>query len=197
MRSQQVLTRHRLSRLGALAAAGCVLAAAAPTSSSAELGTHSPALASAANVGGAVDRLATLATAPTTVATAKNRKLGRILASAHGYTLYMFTRDSHGVSTCSGTCARRWVPLLAGRVAARSGSGLNPRLLGTSTRSNGDRQATYNHHPLYRFSGDTSAGKIAGEGADQFGGHWYAVNVTGKEVKPMTTNPCDPVCSGY
>jgi predicted lipoprotein with Yx(FWY)xxD motif len=141
---------------------------------------------------------ASAAAAPTTISSATPGKLGRILVSAHGNTLYMFTKDSSRGSSCNGGCASSWRPVLAGRVAAGSGSGLSARLLGTVKRSNGFLQAAYNHHPLYTFSGDRSAGSISGEGADEFGGHWYAVDVAGNEVQPKhSTSQCHPVCSGY
>ena len=139
-----------------------------------------------------------LASGPTTVSSARNSKLGKILVNAHGYTLYMFTRDTRGSSTCSGSCARYWVPLLGGAVAAKSGAGLNSRLLKLSTRSDGGRQATYNNHPLYLYKGDHAAGQTTGEGANEYGGHWYAVNTAGNEVTPKHSGGnCNPVCSGY
>jgi predicted lipoprotein with Yx(FWY)xxD motif len=136
-----------------------------------------------------------LAAAPTQVETIHNSKLGTILANAHGDTLYMFTSD-HGSSRCTGACAKAWPPLLGGTVAARSG--VNSHLLKLTTRAGGSRQATYNNHPLYLFSRDHAAGQVNGEGANQFGGHWYALNTAGNEVTPKHAGgTCNPVCSGY
>jgi predicted lipoprotein with Yx(FWY)xxD motif len=140
---------------------------------------------------------ATAATGPTRLGTAVKGKLGRILVNASGQTLYLFTRDSRGTSTCSGTCQGTWIPVLAGSVAAERGSGLSAKLVGTITRSGGDRQATYSHHPLYRFAREKTTKTTTGEGADQFGGYWYVVNVKGNEVKPKNSSPCNPVCGGY
>jgi predicted lipoprotein with Yx(FWY)xxD motif len=133
------------------------------------------------------------AAAPTQVTTTHNRKLGTILVNAHGSTLYMFTSD-HGSSRCSGACAKAWPPLLGGAVAARAG--VNSHRLKLTARPGGGRQATYNNHPLYLFSGDHAAGQTNGEGANKFGGHWYAVNTAGNEVRPKS-GACNPVCSGY
>jgi predicted lipoprotein with Yx(FWY)xxD motif len=140
---------------------------------------------------------ATAASGPTRLGTAVKGKLGRILVNASGQTLYLFTRDSRGTSTCSGTCQGTWIPVLAGSVAAERGSGLSAKLVGTITRSGGDRQATYNRHPLYRFAREKTTKTTTGEGADQFGGYWYVVNVKGNEVKPKNSSPCNPVCGGY
>lgn len=135
-----------------------------------------------------------LAAAPTQVKTVHNSKLGTILANSHGSTLYMFTGD-HGSSRCTGTCAKAWPPLLGGAVAARSG--VNSRLLKLTTRPDGNHQATYKGHPLYLFAGDHGAGQVKGEGANEFGGRWYAVNTAGNAVTPKHAGGCNPVCSGY
>jgi len=142
------------------------------------------------------------ATAATTMieTTDHNSKLGKILATSDGHALYLFTKDTKGLSTCTGTCAEFWKPLLAvGKVTVKSGSGLSAKRLGTATLSGGRRQVTYNHHPLYTYTGDHRATTTAGEGADEFGGRWYVLNTKGNEVKPKQklTNPCDPVCTGY
>ena len=81
----------------------------------------------------------------------------------------------------------------------KTGSGLSARLLGTAKLSDGRKQVTYNHHPLYTYAGDRRNTTTAGEGAHQFGGRWYVVNAKGNEVKPKQapSNPCNPVCTGY
>jgi predicted lipoprotein with Yx(FWY)xxD motif len=133
-----------------------------------------------------------VAGAPTQVSTAHNSKLGTILANSHGYALYMFTKD-HGTGSCSGSCAKAWPPLLGGAVIAKNGA--NSKLLKLTRNSSGGEQATYNGHPLYTFAGD-KVGKTDGEGLNQFGGKWYAVNTSGNEVPPKKGS-CNPVCTGY
>jgi predicted lipoprotein with Yx(FWY)xxD motif len=56
-------------------------------------------------------------------------------------------------------------------------------MLGTTARSNGTKQATYNGHPLYTYAGDTTPGQTTGEGLNQFGAEWYAVSPQGKKVE--------------
>src|SRR5690242_14086480 len=74
--------------------------------------------------------------------------LGRVLVDAHGRTLYVWAHDKGSKSTCSGQCASFWPPLTTkGKpIAAR---GVRGALLGTSRRSDGRKQVTYNGHPLY------------------------------------------------
>jgi predicted lipoprotein with Yx(FWY)xxD motif len=141
------------------------------------------------------------ATTRPTVITTHQTKRGKALAAANGHALYMFTADKPGRSTCSGSCADTWLPLLtSARPTAASNSGVNSKLLGTIKRSDRALQVTYNGHPLYVFSRDKSAGQINGEGANQFGGHWYVVNTNGNAVKPKPHGGgtvCHPLCQSY
>src|SRR5437016_10094707 len=96
------------------------------------------------------------ARASSTVSLGKT-KLGMILVNSRGHTLYLFARDRNGKSACSGSCAKFWPPSLQqGKPTA--GSGVKASLLGSTKRSNGTRQLTYNKHPLYSFVLDKQAG---------------------------------------
>jgi Secreted repeat of unknown function len=55
-------------------------------------------------------------------------------------------------------------------------------MLGTSARSDGKTQVTYNGHPVYRFEGDQKAGDTNGEGLVAFGASWFALSPAGKQV---------------
>ena len=111
----------------------------------------------------------------------RKTKLGKVLATKSGMTLYLFKIDRNRRSACYGQCATYWPPLLAkGKPSA--GSGVKASLLGTIKRKNGTKQVTYAGHPLYRFKLDKAAGQVNGEGQDFFGGKWYGVNASGKAV---------------
>jgi predicted lipoprotein with Yx(FWY)xxD motif len=134
-------------------------------------------------VAGSVARSAT-----DTNATVSLRKttLGLILVNSKGHTLYLFGKDRNGKSACNGSCAKFWPPLLSqGRPTA--GSGVKLSLLGTTTRSNGSRQVTYNKHPLYTYSLDKRAGQTMGEGISAFGARWHAVSARGTAVVKAST----------
>jgi predicted lipoprotein with Yx(FWY)xxD motif len=130
-----------------------------------------------------------------------NTKRGKVLATVHGYSLYMFQKDKKGnrKSTCYGQCAKVWPPLLStGRPGAMRGSGLNSKLLGTIRRTDGKTEVTYNGWPLYLYQPDRKPGDINGEGANQFGAPWYLLNTAGNIVKPKSGGGvCNPLCPGY
>jgi hypothetical protein len=60
-------------------------------------------------------------------------------------------------------------------------------LLGTTRRSNGSLQLTYNKHPLYSFALDKQAGQTNGEGNLAFGAKWYAVSAKGTAIVKAST----------
>lgn len=113
-----------------------------------------------------------------TTVTLHSTRLGPVLATTAGRTLYLFGRDTGTTSTCTGACASAWPPLITtGRPHA--GSGVMSSLLGTTRRGNGTLQVTYHGHPLYRYAGDSAAGDVNGQGAYAYGGYWYAVDSSG------------------
>lgn len=142
-------------------------------------------LAAAALVGAlAALSAATHASAASSGAQVKVAKtaLGRILVNAQGRTLYMFAADKHGKSVCYGKCATFWPPLLttSTRVA---GTGVKVSLLGTTMRTGGKLQVTYNGHPLYRFLKDTKSGQTSGQGLNASGGLWWVMSPAGTVIK--------------
>ena len=124
--------------------------------------------------------------------------LGRVLVDGRGRTLYLFAKDKHGKSACTGQCAGFWPPLIAhGKPLASAGA--KASLLGTTKRADGRLQVTYNHHPLYTFVKDTSKGQTNGEAVNAFGANWYALSPTGAKVEnnnAMNTGG-DPAAGGY
>ena len=107
--------------------------------------------------------------------------LGRVLVDSRGHTLYLFGKDKHGKSACTGMCTSFWPPLIA-TGKPRAAGGVRASLLGTTKRADGRVQVTYNHHPLYTFKKDTKKGQTNGEGLSAFGATWYAVSPAGARV---------------
>jgi predicted lipoprotein with Yx(FWY)xxD motif len=98
--------------------------------------------------------------------------LGTFLTGASGMTLYMFTDDTEGLSTCYDQCAVNWPPLLLGeREALTASAGINGEL-GVTERSDGGLQVTYNGMPLYFWANDSNPGDTTGH---EVGGVWFVV----------------------
>jgi predicted lipoprotein with Yx(FWY)xxD motif len=111
----------------------------------------------------------------------RHGKLGTFLVDGKGRTLYLFQKDRTSKSRCSGDCATAWPPLLTTGKPKASGS-VRKSLLGTSKRSDGKTQVTYNRHPLYRFVQDMKPGDTLGQGVSAFGAKWYAVSPSGRRL---------------
>ena len=116
-----------------------------------------------------------------------NTNLGKVLVNSKGLTLYLFKKDSGTTSSCSGACATAWPPLQAtGKPTV--GTGVTASMVGTTTRSDGSRQVTYNGHPLYLYDGDSSPGDTNGQGISAFGAAWYALSASGNQVSGQASS---------
>jgi predicted lipoprotein with Yx(FWY)xxD motif len=107
--------------------------------------------------------------------TAAESSLGQTLVDAEGRTLYAFTKDKGGKSTCYGDCEATW-PALTVQGSPEAGDGAQSSLLATTNRDDGSAQVTYKGMPLYLFSGDQQPGDTNGQGV---GGVWFAVTPDG------------------
>lgn len=117
----------------------------------------------------------------------RKTNLGLILVNARGRTLYLFAKDRNARSSCYGSCARFWPPLLS-RGRPTVGPGVRRSLLGTTRRTNGSLQVTYNKHPLYTYALDKRAGETKGEGNSLFSAKWWAVSAEGTAVVRAPTS---------
>jgi predicted lipoprotein with Yx(FWY)xxD motif len=116
-----------------------------------------------------------------TIGVSNNSSLGKILVDSKGRTVYLFKKDTGSMSTCSGACATQWPPVTTtGKPTA--GTGLTASMLGTTTRSDGSKQVTYNGHPLYLYIADQKAGDTNGQNVNAFGAEWYVLSPAGSAV---------------
>jgi predicted lipoprotein with Yx(FWY)xxD motif len=126
---------------------------------------------------------------PATLGVQSNSDLGKILDDAHGRTLYLFQKDSGTNSTCTGACASAWPPLRTnGKTVV--GVGATAAMVGTTRRSDGAPQLTYNGHPLYTYTGDQKPGETNGQGLMAFGGGWFALSPAGNKVSGQGSGAC-------
>jgi predicted lipoprotein with Yx(FWY)xxD motif len=122
-----------------------------------------------------------------TIAMTKNPQLGPILTDSQGNTVYVFAKDSKGVSNCNGACASVWPPVTTSG-KPKPGSGVLASKLDTTERSDGSIQVTYGGRPLYTYTGDSSPGDVTGNGLDLYGARWYAVQPNGSNAPAGTSS---------
>jgi len=114
----------------------------------------------------------------------RHTRVGAILVSPSGRTLYEFTRDRPRSNACVKIrgCSEIW-PALTTSGKPTAGPGVRASLLSTIALSGGKKQVTYAGHALYLYSGDSGPGQTFYVGEKQFGGSWYAVSSSGRTVK--------------
>ncbi|MBI3385826.1 hypothetical protein HY031_01945 [Candidatus Gottesmanbacteria bacterium] len=91
--------------------------------------------------------------------------LGSFMTDPKGMTLYTFSKDSPGVSTCTGQCLVNWPAYLA-----PSTGGSLPADITLVTRPDGKMQYAWKGMPLYYYINDKNPGDTTGQGV---GGVWY------------------------
>jgi predicted lipoprotein with Yx(FWY)xxD motif len=136
------------------------------------------------------------ATAHTATVRVAHTGLGRILVDSTGRTLYLFKRDVGDKSACSGQCATAWPPLLV-KGKPTAGTGLTASKLGTIKRSGGQRQVTYNRHPVYLYIGDMKPGNTNGQGVTAFGASWFALSPSGNQIATRSNAAAPSGGGGY
>jgi predicted lipoprotein with Yx(FWY)xxD motif len=149
-----------------------------PTPGAAYGTSSAPASASAPASGSASASSAPMIPAKATL-TVRKTKIGYVLATAAGRTIYWYGHDvkGSGKSSCTGGCLTAW-PAVAGMPEAAAGVKLTGKL-GSITRLGGVVQATYNGYPLYTYTADMAPGDTTGNGV---GGVWHVI--TGSALSP-------------
>jgi predicted lipoprotein with Yx(FWY)xxD motif len=177
------LSRKPLHGLGlgaGLVIAGVVLAACGSGSSGG--GSSATGAASAVPAGSTASGAASGSAAGAAGAVATTTgSLGTYLTTASGRTLYDFAADKGSTSTCYGSCATYWPPLLTTGTPTASG-GADAAKLGTTKRTDGTMQVTYGGHPLYTYVADSVAGETKGQGVNANGGLWWVVGTDGTPI---------------
>ena len=174
--------RHRHGQLKRwLLAGGLALGAAATV---AACGSSSSSIAAGSPGSSAPAGASPVASA--TISAKSVPGVGTVLVNGQGQTLCMLTSDKGGKITCTQAngCTQAWPETLLtnGATTAKAGSGVQSSLLGTVKDASGNLEVTYDHWPLYTFSGDSGSGVAKGQGLTSFGGTWYVLNGSGNPV---------------
>jgi len=118
--------------------------------------------------------------------------------TAGGRTVYRFTNDSAGTSTCAGACATTWPALVPTGGAVPTAAPEVTGTIGTVIRADGKVQLSINGFPLYLYSGDQAAGDANGQG---IGGKWFMVGPDGSTMTGAgagaSASPKASKCAGY
>jgi predicted lipoprotein with Yx(FWY)xxD motif len=117
----------------------------------------------------------------------------KVLTNSSGYVLYWFALDTSTTSKCNGKCAAYWPPV---KGSATAGAGVTGTL-GTITRSDGTKQATYDGHSLYTYVGDTAPDQAKGNALKLSGGLWYEMTVSGATPAESSSVTSGSGGSGY
>jgi predicted lipoprotein with Yx(FWY)xxD motif len=187
----------RLVSLTGLAVAAALLAAACTSAAS----TPGAAVLGATNTPTTAPAVATPVVTPSaagatlTIGSAASPVTGAFLTGKDGMTLYILKSDTADKSTCSGSCATNWPPLVvASGTMTIAGPADATMAFATITRADGTLQVTYNHMPLYYFAGDSAAGDTKGEGKNNV---WFVAPVSGTVLVPATPGPTSNGGSTY
>ena len=92
---------------------------------------------------------------------------GSFMSDKKGMTLYVFDKDSTGVSNCYQACATLWPPFMVDKNLKTNQSDVTE-----VTRTDGSMQYAWMGKPLYYYSKDKSVGDITGDGIN---GVWHLV----------------------
>jgi predicted lipoprotein with Yx(FWY)xxD motif len=193
--------RHHLSgrrlipislALGAAATAAACSSSSSSAPAAATSSAPAPATSSApASAAPSSSAPASASAAGVTISAKSVPGVGTVLVNGQGQTLYLLTSEKGGKITCTAAngCTQVWpeTVLAGGSTAATAGSGVQPSLLGTVKGASGNLEVTYNHWPVYTFSGDSGPGVAHGQGLVSFGGTWYVLSAAGNPVTTSTS----------
>jgi predicted lipoprotein with Yx(FWY)xxD motif len=131
-------------------------------------------------------------TSSVAVMTRKIKGLGVVLVNTKGRTLYVFMKDAHRHVTCvkaNQSCPSFWPPLKWKKTGKpKAGGSAKSSLLAWDKDPDGGKVVTYNHWPLYTYSGDSKAGQASGWNKNLNGGKWFVISAKGTVVKKKTSS---------
>ena len=108
-----------------------------------------------------------------TVQLGSTTDLGSFLVDSQGMTLYLFTKDTPGVSNCSGDCLAKWPALTVPEGETPTLAPGIPGRLGVIQRPDDSTyQVVYNGMPLYYWVNDTQPGDTTGQNVGEV---WFVV----------------------
>jgi predicted lipoprotein with Yx(FWY)xxD motif len=115
----------------------------------------------------------------TTVMIVQKSAIGFVLAEANHDVVYTYDKDKKGgTPTCTGTCAKTWVPATGTPQAGPGDHFPGQFALVKNPSASGGEQITYNGMPLYTLAG---AKPLLTTGNNQ-GGVWHVIKLSASDV---------------
>lgn len=115
-----------------------------------------------------------------TIITTGASDFGTMLFDAGGQAIYIWELEESSVAECYGDCAVAWPPVLTNG-EPQAMDGVNSELLGTTERSDGTTQVTYNDHPLYYYAHE-APGEVKCHNISTHGGLWWVIQPDGNRA---------------
>jgi len=114
------------------------------------------------------------------VITTGESEFGTMLFSGKKQAIYIWELEDSSKAECYGDCAEAWPPVLTEGDPQATGE-VNSDLLGTTKRSDGNTQVTYNGHPLYYYAHE-AVGEVKCHNVATHGGLWWVIQPTGNRA---------------
>jgi predicted lipoprotein with Yx(FWY)xxD motif len=106
------------------------------------------------------------------------------LVDEKGRAVYTLDDASGGKASYTGDCVKNFTPVAGHSTAPSGDTSVKSSMTGSTTRSDGSKQASYNGKPLYYYKGDSSMGDAKGQGMKEDCGTAHLVNPGGTSVFP-------------
>lgn len=115
-----------------------------------------------------------------TVITTGDSEFGTMLFNEKKQAIYIWEVEKSEKPECYGDCAAAWPPVLTDGKPQAAGS-VNSGLLGTTERTDGTTQVTYNGHPLYYYAHE-GPGEVKCHNVSTHGGLWWVIQPNGNRA---------------
>jgi predicted lipoprotein with Yx(FWY)xxD motif len=115
-----------------------------------------------------------------TVIATGDSEFGTMLFNDKGQAIYIWEIEESTKAECYGDCTEAWPPVLTDGAPRAAGS-VNKDLLGTTQRTDGSTQVTYNGHPLYYYAHE-EAGEVKCHNIRTHGGLWWVIQPSGNRA---------------
>lgn len=120
------------------------------------------------------------ATAVGTGITTGSSEFGTMLFDEAGQAIYIWEVETTSEARCYDDCAVAWPPVLTDGEPVAGGETV-ASLLGTTVRTDGSTQVTYNGHPLYYYAHE-APGEVRCHDVATHGGLWWVVQPDGNRA---------------